>query len=148
MYHIKTMMNKKIGLCSTNSDLTRVLAEKFHATTGVKFIVFAEIASDYIAENIALINDAREKSNLERIILPTIEYMRKRYSDVEVVLLDMEVLMHDKAVRELKKDYTIIALKGAPPGTGIEYIMHKDYTARLEKIADVKAEKIEEVVNE
>lgn len=148
MYHIMTMMNKKIGLCSANSDLTRILAENFHANMGVKFIVFAEIASDYIAENITAINDAREKSNLERIILPTIEYMRHKHSDAEVVLLDMEVLMHDEAVSELKKDYTILALEGAPPGTGIEHIMHKDYTARLEKIADVKAKKIEEVFNE
>jgi len=140
------MINKKIGLCSANSDLTRKLAEDFYAQTGVKFIVFAEIASDYIAENIHRINELRNKTNLERIILPTIEYIRRNHGDAEVVLLDMEVLMHDEAVAELKKDYTIIALDDVPPGTGVEYIMHNDYDARLKKIADIRAKKIEEVL--
>lgn len=139
-------MKRKIGLCSANSEFTRTLAEEFHAKTGIKFVVFAEIASDYIAENITEINKIRHKTNLERIILPTIECIRTRHGDAKVILLDMEVLMHDKAVEELKKDYTIIALEGVPPGIGVEQIMYEDYVARLEKIADIKAIKIEEVM--
>jgi hypothetical protein len=135
---------ERIGLCSVNAEFTRKFAQAYGSQAGIEFIVFSEIALEYVAKNASQIIGFDEASNLKKIILPTIEYIRQNYNHIEVIALDMEVLMHDEAVTELKKDFGIIMIDDddLQGGTEIEKMMHAEYLARLEEICDGKTIKL------
>jgi hypothetical protein len=118
---------KKVGLCSINEDFSRNYAD----TQKKNYIVFSEMAFDFIRENIASVKNPK---HLRDIFIPTIKYIKNVPHDT--LILDMEVLMHDTAVAELKKDYTLVYLRNAEPEQGIGQIMQEDYRVRLEKICD------------
>jgi hypothetical protein len=118
---------KKIGLCSINAEFTRDYAQKHNKN----YIVFGEMMFDFIKENIASIKNPKHAKD---IFLPAIRHIKPIAHDT--LLLDMEVLMHDEAVEELKKNYKLVYLKNAVPKASLEKIMVDDYTARLKKICD------------
>ena len=86
------------------------------------------MALDFIKENIATVKNPK---HLKDIFLPTIKYIKNIPHDT--LVLDMEVMMHDEAIAELKKDYTLIYLQGAEPNSAVCKIMQEDYRARLQE---------------
>jgi len=117
---------KKIGLCSLNDDF----ACDYARTCGKKYIVFSEMILDFITENIATIKPKHPTD----LFIPTIKHIKS--VDHDTLILDMEVLMHDESVAELKKNYRLVHLKNATPKTTLDKIMVDDYNARLSKICE------------
>jgi len=117
---------KKLGLCSLDDDFTREYAN----THGKNYIVFSEMVFEFIKENIATIKPKNPKD----LFLPTIKHIQNTVHDT--LLLDMEVLMHDVAVKELKKSYKLVYLKNAMPKSTVAQMMVDDYKMRLEKICE------------
>jgi len=116
---------KKIGLCSLDEDFAREYAHKL----GLNFVVFTEMVFDFIKENIAKI---KNPNHVKDVFLPTIQHIKNISHDA--LLLDMEVLMHDECVAELRNCYTLVNLQNAEPKSTIEQIMVDDYKARLSQI--------------
>jgi len=117
---------KRIALCSLDDDFTCGYARQ----QGKNYIVFSEMVFDFVKENIATIKPKHPTD----LFIPTIKHIQNMAHDT--LILDMEVLMHDAAVKELKKSYTLVYLKSAKPKSTVARVMVDDYKTRLEKICE------------
>ena len=128
---------KKIGLCSPCFAVTRGEADKYYVSHGVVYRVFSEIIEDFIIEN----RIEEEYDIIGDVVLPAFSYMKERDLDSELMLFDMEVLMHDSAVEEIKKVYCLSYIETSfaqvrKQGNMLERALYSEYCNRLEAICN------------
>ena len=143
-------MKNKIGIVSLCADWTRTVADAVNEATGRGFVVFNEIAEDWCEDNITnagknSADDRRWKKAGKRdlvrdIFLPVLGTLRD-----DIVLFDIQPLMHDKFVESLRDKYDLIWLKAdfeniSGYATGAEKALHNEHTMRLLEICTQTAD--------
>ena len=128
---------KKIALCSSVMDRTTIFANKLMRASGLWFISFKDVIEEWLANGGKVL---RKSPRPLGFILPALEYLKKEYGDMGVVLFGADTLVHEQAEREIKKEYELVFLHGDGKDLGkevVEQVLHKEYNTHLGKIADV-----------
>lgn len=128
---------KKIALCSSTIEWAVTFANQLMANSGVWFISFKDVITEWLDSGGKV---TRKRQRPLGFIMPALEYLKKNYDDIGVVIFGYDTLLHADAEKEVKKEYKLVFLSPSSDfkkQERFDNVLHGEYSSHLEKIADV-----------